>query len=827
MRAKLFFALMGTLGACSFANAQTTVKGRVIDEKNKPVAEISVSVGQKSVKTDVQGYFSLYINRPGRITLRLSGVGFGKKEVVLTQEGAETKSGDIVLRNNEYNIEDVEVFGERGRQPKGLETITRMPLKPSDQIQSISVISHKVIEDQGALTLTDAVRNIPGVTLFGSYGGVKESMSTRGFRGVPVLKNGVRMDSQFQTASGVVDMQGVESIQMIKGSAAITQGVITDIGNAGGVINVVTKTPNFINAGAVGARVGSWGQFRPTFDMQTVLDKKETLAVRFNGAYERSDSYRTAVSGNSVYFNPSLTWRASGNTTVTLEGDYLNSNKTPVTSAVNLNSSPGVNALYVLPNDRMGGLATDNNNTVMSSFMASINHRLNDNWRLRTAYAVSSYQVDNQSTGLSLVKNNNPDFNLFSRSMSRSLRDDKNRTFQFDLIGEELYTGGIKHTFQGGFDYRIVDANTTAMVGTLNPSDKNVILSDEDIKGGIIDVIDIKGDWTNSLEDVQYVDKSGQSQVGKTISFAKGTPVDADYNTFGILAQDVIEFNKYIKVALGLRYSEINTISATSNTSQRHSAWNPSVGFIATPMQHLNFFGSYTNSTSLRSAANKMVGGGDIGPSKTEQFEAGIKSDWLDEKLRFNLTYFHIYTSNLSNQEYTPGTTTSTGYYFKAGDLLRDGIEAELNGRILDNLTVMLGYAYLDARYKNSPSYVDGSAPMNAPDHTANGWVQYVVNQGALKNLSLSAGVYYVGKRPVNEFSNNYDGHSYNPGVKPFDMPAYTTVNAQLGYKFQKWEGRVFLNNLTDEMGLNSYFRGGFINQIDPRNAAFSLSYRF
>ena len=120
-----------------------------------------------------------------------------------------------------------------------------MPLRPSEQIQSISVISDKVIAEQGALTITDAVRNVPGVTLFGSYGGVKESMSLRGFRGIPVLKNGVRTDSQFQTASIQTDMMGVESIQVIKGSAAITQGVITDLGNAGGVINVVTKTPKF------------------------------------------------------------------------------------------------------------------------------------------------------------------------------------------------------------------------------------------------------------------------------------------------------------------------------------------------------------------------------------------------------------------------------------------------------------------------------------------------------------------------------------------------------------------------------------------------------
>ena len=139
----------------------------------------------------------------------------------------------------------------------------------------------------------------------------------------------------------------------------------------------------------------------------------------------------------------------------------------------------------------------------------------------------------------------------------------------------------------------------------------------------------------------------------------------------------------------------------------------------------------------------------------------------------------------------------------------------------------MLGYAYLDARYKNSPSYVEGSAPMNAPKHTANGWIYYLVDRGLLKGLGAGIGVYYVGKRPVNEYSLAPDGHGNMGGTKPFDMPAYTTVNAQLSYTYSKFTARVFFNNIFDDLGYNSYFRGGYINQIDPRNFAAQVTYRF
>ncbi|MDN3710247.1 TonB-dependent receptor [Myroides ceti] len=80
-----------------------------------------------------------------------------------------------------------------------------------------------------------------------------------------------------------------------------------------------------------------------------------------------------------------------------------------------------------------------------------------------------------------------------------------------------------------------------------------------------------------------------------------------------------------------------------------------------------------------------------------------LKSSWLNDRLLFNFTYFHILTSNLSNTEYEPGTSNPTGYVFKAGDLKRTGVEVELNGRILDNLTVMLGYAYLGCAISKQP----------------------------------------------------------------------------------------------------------------------------
>ena len=696
------------------------------------------------------------------------------------------------------HVEEVELFGERNKVQEGLEVITRLPLKTRDQIQSISVVSAKVIEELGGLTVTDVAKNIPGVTQFGSYGGTKESMSIRGYRGVPVLKNGVQMDSDFRTGSMLTDMQGVESIQVIKGSAAVTQGIGNGLGDAGGVINIVTKTPRFFNQTNVGFRYGSWDFYRPTVDFQRVLDSQGKVAVRFNGAYQNSNSFRKYVNTDRIYVNPSISYRPDDKTEIIVEMDYMNNNVTPDRGTVNL-ADGDTEALYTMPKDKFLGFATDNAHSETFNFATSVHRKLTDKLKLRAAFISSSYE--SETIGAALAKPKDKGWEYRNRTLTKSGREDLNKVFQFDFIGADVITGPLKHTFQVGFDWKESNVTTTSYIA------KNV-------------------DQINVLENINNFLPTGID--GENFTLAAANPiVNTKTPTYGLMAQDVITINKYIKAHLGIRYSRIN--GSTEETDI--DAWNPSLGLMISPIENMNVFGSYTSTTSLRSAKNPLVEGGVVGASNTKQFEAGIKSDWLNQKLRFNVTLFDIKTDNLSYSVLND-QGNATGFYGLAGELRRKGIEVELIGRILPNLQVMTGYAYLDAQYQNSPAYVDGSAPMNSPHHTANGWLNYKFNTGVLNGLDFGAGIYYVGERPVDEFTQKtiISGHanSVTPGLRPFDMPAYTTVDAQAGYTFTNGLGlRVFVNNIFDAIGYSSYFRGGYIDQIQPTNFSAQINYKF
>ncbi|HFK5511882.1 TPA: TonB-dependent siderophore receptor [Elizabethkingia anophelis] len=724
---------------------------------------------------------------------------------------AQTKKTDT-LSSKDKEIEQVELFGERKKQPEGLEVITRLPLKTRDQIQSISVISYKAIETLGGLSLIDVAKNVPGVTLFSSYGGGSESMSIRGYRGVPVLKNGVLLDSDFRTAGMITDMQGVESIQVIKGSAAVTQGIGDGLGAAGGVINVVTKRPQFVNRTNVGFRYGSWDFYRPTVDFQRVLDNEGKVAIRFNGAYQKNNSFRSHVQGERIYVNPSITFRPDKMTNITVEMDYMNDRRTPDRGTVNL-AAGDTEALYTMPKGKFLGFAEDRAKTETYNFMTSVDRKINDKFKVRAAFINSVSNTDTQAMS---IAPNGKNWNERKRSYGKNMGEDVNKVFQFDFIGQDVQTGFIKHTFQIGFDWKETTVTTTSFDVYKNAGDLN---QKKPVNtNNPIDVINVLGDISNTLPYNLIFNKTATGIVK--------TP------TMGLMAQDVMAFGRYVKAHLGVRYSRLN-----GSTKNDVSTWNPSFGLIISPLENVNVFGSYTTTTSLRSANNILQSGGFVGPSKTAQWEGGIKSDWFNEKLRFNVTLFDIKTDNLAYQildsNYNPVRDPNNNpLYGLAGNLRRKGIEVELIGRILPNLQIMSGWAYLDAQYKDSPAYVNGSAPMNSPKHTANAWLNYRFNQGILDGLDVGAGIYYVGKRPVDEWTQKTftAGHanSVQPGVRPFDMPEYTTVDAQVGYALKNGVGvRVFFNNIFDRVGYSSYFRGGYIDQIQPRNFAVQLNYKF
>lgn len=777
-----------------FAQEVTKITGTVTDTYKNPIpfASVYISELKKGTAADEYGTFTMEHVPQGEWQLTVSAVGYS----VLTKTihvNSPTLTGIDFQLEPDNELDQVEVFGNRNDHPDKIESITRLPLKPFEQIQSISVLSEKLIEDQGALTISEATKNVPGVYTFATYGNKRESMSSRGFRGIPILKNGVRIHSDFRGVGILTDMQGVDNIQVLKGAASITQGVATDLGSPGGIINIVTKTPKYTTGGSVSLRGNSFGQVRPTFDVYGSLNKEKNIAFRLNGALESANSYRDFVEKESFYFNPSFEWKINEKTTLTLELDHFYDSRTPDLGTVNL-AENDVNAIYDLPYSQFLGFENDRNITKNTTYAIRMDHQLSDKLTLKGAYYSSSLSLDDKgaSLGNTIEENDVPVYNIRQRSYTTSTRTDDNSVLQFDLIGDKVYTGSIKHTFQVGFDYRSSQYSTSSQ------------------SAGVVDTINVFQNILHQLPNVTLGDASLNG--GET-------------NSLGFVAQDVISWNPWLKTFLGARYSVTETLSETENT--RSDAFNPLGGIIVSPIKNVNFFVSYTNSSYPRTASRLGQNGEELGNERYDQLEAGFKTSWLNDRLRFNVTLYKINNKNINLPVYDE-TWTNILYYAKGGNDQRQGIEVELTGRPLKNLELIGGYAYIDAQYKEHTSYVYGSAPLNTPKHTFNTYVNYSFRNNLLEGLSVGAGAYYTGERPINDWSSGPVTHQgIVPNQKPFHVKAYTLVNFQAEYNFnENWSLQFLLNNVFNEIGYNAY-RTRFINQTDPRNVAGVLRYQF
>ena len=800
MTKKLYLSFIGLFAGffIVFSQQNNIFSGTVTDENNEKLIGATVYFEELGIgsDTDVFGNFQVGDIPDGRHTVIVSYVGYQPASKEIDFQKGKNEKEDFCLKEDGRMLLEVEVFGVRRERPEKIEALTRIPLRLDEQVQSVSVVSQKMITEQGAMTLNDAVRNAPGLGTFATYGNTSESISSRGYRGIPVVKNGVRIHSDFRGQGFLSDMQGVETIQVLRGSASIAQGMGNDVGSGGGVVNIATKTPRFINAGNVGLRVGSWGQFRPTFDIQRVLDTRGKTAFRINGAYERADNYRVHVSKDRFYANPSFAWHPDHKTRLVLEMDYLHDSRTPDQGTVNL-SADSVNNIYAMPFDKFLGFTTDRQISNTLTYLAHLNRDLGNGFSVRVAYAGSALHSNSVRAHALALKSASKtgEYNLRSRRYSGSGRDDKNGVFQLDLMGKDIYTGAIKHTFNVGFDYRWSDVSTAST---------NAVT---------IDTIDVLKPIPN---------------VTPQANLVYATPVTSQEYAYGLLLQEVMTLNSYLKVSFGLRYSQVSGMSNNTVSATGGDVWDPLFGIIVTPFNDFNVFASYTTTTSLRGASNLLEDKiTPVGPTRERQFETGFKSEWFDNRLRFSATYFHIKNNNLTYATLDEAGN-NTGYYIKAGNLKREGLELELTGKLLKNMDVVLGYSYLDASYHDSPYYHEGSSPMNTANHTANAWLNYTVFDGIFRNLSFGMGAYFVGERPFAEYTYTVlPGHNVQANTPPFMAKPFTTLNLQMGYRLKNYHVRAFVNNLLNSTGYTAYYRGGYLNPTDPRNFAVAVNYQF
>lgn len=771
-----------------------TIKGKINSADGQPAAFVTVGLKdtKKGALTNEEGQFILKNIKQGDYVLVISYTGTKTIHKSVTVTADQTTDVTFALEATAAQLNEIVVEGTRTRTiNKSPVNIGKIPVAAIDLPQGVAVIGHEVLEDQQVQRMSDVVKNVNGVYMASSRAGTQEAFNARGygFSSTNMFKNGARVNS------GVMpEMSSLEKVEILKGSAAILYGNVSP----GAVMNMVTKQPKFTFGGDVNVRAGSYGLLKPAFDVYGPLSSK--VAYRIDGTFETTDSYRDKVHSKRYYVNPSLLFKLSDRTELLVQGDYLKHDFTPDFGIGSLDNTK----IADVPRNSFFGTPWQYAHTQQSSAGASIRHKLSDTWTLNGTFSYQRYSRDYYS----IERIQADAAGKWVRPLNRAFNAEDYYLAQVDLNGK-FRTGSMEHNVLVGVDG---DRYYTKAYSYNQPTTYDTI---------------------NILNPDLYTPRTDMPDAVRIKSVT--TPI----NRIGVYAQDLIKITSKLNFLAGIRFSylqneapstyDYKTNLTTQAAAKYDHAFSPRLGLVYKPVENMAIFASYSNSFTPNNGLD--VDSNSLNPSVIDQYEVGIKNDFLKGKLSVNVTAYRIRNNNYAQTApfQKDGVTPNNNTNLKAliGETLSRGVEVDIAGHPLPGLDVIGGYSYNNITIEGTSGVAGGAIAgerlVGNPNHTANASVFYTLQQSALKGLKLGVGYYYIGQRFGGWNNTINQSQKYN---RLISVPGFSTLDLSAGYAFRRFSVMAKVSNITNTY--NYYVHENYsINPIPPTQFVGTVAYRF
>lgn len=781
------------------APARGGIKGKVRTNDGKPAGHVTIQIVENNRKTlsNEEGNFKFNNLKSGEYTLKTSYVGLKVQTQKVAVIEGQTATVEFLLSENSGQLDEVVIGGYQTPNQKPV-SLGKIAIAPRDLPQSVQIIGTQVIEDQQANRLADVIKNVNGVSLGANRGSVGENFYARGYSlgANNVLKNGART-----TIGGMPEASTLESVEVLKGSSALLYGGVS----GGAVVNMVTKKPKFEYGREFSMRAGSYDFYKPTLDLYGPISKN--VAVRVIGTYEKAGSFRDKVNSERIYINPSILYQISDKTDLLIQGDYLKSDYTP-------DFGIGTVGNQVSPLGRNVFINTDwaYNKTNTTTAQAVLNHKFNDNWKINASASLQSYSRNYFSAErpFALLADG-----IIKRDLTRSKIDEFTYNQQINLTGK-FKTGTLSHNLLVGID---ADQSNNKNIGFMYPGNGN------------------KNAY--SYGNINLLDPSTfntRTDIPETI---EQTRTKAPVYRIGGFVQDLISVTEKFKVLAGIRWTYQKTPTTTidslisNNTikgnlaDKTDKAFSPKIGLIYQPFKTTSMYLSYASNFTPNANSIDVTTNAPMGPSIIDQYEAGIKNDFLDGKLSVNATVYSIRNDRYAQMadKKADGSINSDATYKEFnGKSQSDGVELDITGTIAEGLNFIAGYSYNYMRYTKTianTGILEGERLVGTTKNTANGSLFYTFNTGAVKGLKLGASAFYTGDR---NGGRNTNKAGTSTGIIP--VKGFTTFDLSAGYSYKKFSILGKLSNLTNE--LNYYIHENYsVNPIPPRQFMTTVAYKF
>lgn len=316
-----FLFLLTALFCTAAAYAQNgTITGTVTTSDGQPAINVTISIEHTKLGgiSNEKGEYSIKNIKPGNWTLRITSVGAATQLKQVTVSSGQVQELNFTLNESAAQLNEITISSRQ--MNKEDKSVAKMPLKNLENPQVYTTVSAELMKQQGITNYDDIMRNVPGLSQTwqstGREGDGASYFALRGFEAQPVLMNGLP-----GLTSGNLDPSDIESVQVMKGPSGTLFG--GSFLSYGGIINTITKKPYYGFGGEVAYNIGSFGLNRVTADVNTLLSKKQKIAMRLNAAYTTENSFQNAGFRKSFFVAPSVSYEVNNRLTLQVMAEIL------------------------------------------------------------------------------------------------------------------------------------------------------------------------------------------------------------------------------------------------------------------------------------------------------------------------------------------------------------------------------------------------------------------------------------------------------------------------------------------------------------------------
>jgi len=636
----------------------------------------------------------------------------------------------------QQQLPEVSVSGERqaggNYAPANAASATKVDAPLRDIPQTVNVVTQEVARDQGARSLTDVLKNVPGIGL-ATGDGQRDAFVIRGFTSLyDNYLDGVRDDSQYFR-----DLYNIERIEIIKGPA----GVLYGRGSSGGLINRISKKPAFSPSAELGVTVGSYGLKRTEFDVNRPVS--DTLAVRVIGAYEDSGSFRQQGYLKNKDISPSLLWK-DGNQSLLLQFDYQYQHRSIDFGIPGYRGAPAsvpISTYY----GALNGYNDYTQSTTRTS-TAQYKLRVSDDTSFTNTFRYSDYALARNHTRVGTI-NDTLAVPTVSISRGNILRNEHGWYNQSDL-SHNVKWGSTSHKLLVGVEVGEQDRfqyinNNTGGIYAYSTALLNPVLQD------------LPANVTTAAQNRGYA-----VQV-----------------TRAAYAQSLSSWTSTIKTLVGLRYDNYyqkydDQLPANADIARTDNKVSPRAGVVWQPTQFQSYYASWSRSFQPSSEGTSLAtNNANLAPEKTTNIEVGTKLDILDGRASITGAVYQLTRTDIKVTD-----PSNSALLIPVGEQRTNGLELGLSGELARGWQLIAGYSYMDGKVTKAvgtvtapftsavASPLQGKTLALTPRHTASLWTLKSLDQFGLPGFQVGGGI-------------TYRGENYAAVDNAVKLPSFATVD--------------------------------------------------